>query len=205
MATYDNVINYFITENNLDEEIKDSLINLVNDCMGGYIKNMSKEWLVSSVNTTTTKKSVTKVEKLEDPSQAESIDDLDRCTSVLLNAFCKEKGLRVGGNKKEIKERVWRFIQGSSSEEDISPRSKPKKETVKKSSVKHDCSSCNAKGAPCKVSGTEELDGNWYCFRHITVAKKNKSDQESEEESESESEPEDEKPFIKKPSAPKKK
>ena len=204
LNTYASMIDAFIAANNLDEEIKDSLVDLVNTCIGGYVKNMSKEWMntaVSSKSDSAVK--ATKLEKLEDPSEAKSLADLNACTSVILNAFCKENGLKVGGVKKDIKERVWRFLEGNSSEEDISPRSKPKK-VVKKES--HKCFACNSKGQPCGVSATEEFSGHWFCFRHIINAEdllvKESKESEEWEESEEEEEP---KIVSKKPTLGKKK
>ena len=200
-ATYDAMIDAFISENSLDEEIKDSLIELVQRCMVGVVGAMSKEWLGASVSAKSEKSTRTsKNPKLENPADAESIDDLEYCTSAIMNLFCKEKGLKVGGNKKEIKERVWRFIEGNSSDEDKSSRGKAKKEVPKKEI--HQCCCLNKQNQPCKVSATEEFGDDWYCFLHIKTAKTTK-----ESSSESESDPEEvpvvveekKKPVIKKP------
>jgi len=202
MSTYPDMIDTFIADNNLDEEIKDSLIDLVNKCFTGVVTTMSKEWLGSSVSTKSEKTTKTsKNPKLENPADATSIDDLEFCTSVILNAFCKENGLKVGGNKKEIKDRVWRFIEGNSSDEDKSSRSKPKKEVVKKET--HRCCCKNKQGENCKVSATEEFENNWYCFLHIKTAKTEESGSEKEE-SDSESEKEEEVVEVKKSSPIKK-
>jgi hypothetical protein len=105
MSTYSEIIDAFITDNNLDEEIKDSLIDLVNKCFTGVVTTMSKEWLGSSISNKSEKSVKTsKSPKLENPADATSIDDLELCTSVILNAFCKENGLRVGGGPVSLSE-----------------------------------------------------------------------------------------------------
>jgi hypothetical protein len=140
-----------------------------------------------------------KSEKLEDPSKAEERDDLRNCTKEVLNAFCKENGLRVGGTKKEVMDRAWRFLQDESDEDDISPRAKAKEKKEKKV-VKKDCCGKTAKGTPCQVNGDEIINGKCYCWRHakdITSSSKasSKADSESDEE---EPEPEPVKPKKKK-------
>ena len=105
----------------------------------------------------------------EDPALAQSLEQLTKnCTSVVLNEFCRNNGLRVGGNKLDICSRVWRKLQGESSSEDESPRNKPKKS--KKTSEKHKCSACTSKGLPCGSSATEQVGELWYCLRHISAA-----------------------------------
>jgi hypothetical protein len=126
-----------------------------------------------------------KSEKLENPAKADDRDDLRNCTKEVLNAFCKENGLRVGGTKKEVMDRAWRFIQDESDEDDISPRAKAKES--KKKVVKKDCCGKTAKGTPCQVNGDEIINGKCYCWRHakdIATSSKasSKADSESEEE-----------------------
>jgi superfamily II DNA or RNA helicase len=125
-----------------------------------------------------------KQEKLEEPSKAKVRDDLRNCTKEVLNSFCKENGLRVGGTKKEVMDRVWRFIQEESSDEDISPRSEKKKKE-KKVVEKHECCGKTAKGSECQVIAEDEpISGKYYCWRH---AKSALADVKKSEESESES------------------
>ena len=191
MATTVNRVDAFITENGLDENIKDALIELVNGCFSDYVGHMSKEWIAAAVSNKSTSVSKTKKDKLEDPTAAETIEDLRNCTTIVLNEYCKNNGLKVGGNKKEIMNRVWRHLQGDSSDEDISSRSKPKAPKTPKE--KHSCFACNAKGKPCGISATEEYNGVWFCFNHIDNAEElvaAKKPVESEQESESEDEPE---------------
>jgi hypothetical protein len=158
--TMDDMISTFISENGLDEDIKDNLTALVHSCFSQYVGFMSKEWLSAPPNGPKTKK-----EKLDDPTQAENRDDLRKCTAIILNDYCKENGLKIGGNKSDIMDRVWRHVQGDSSDDDLGRASKPKKEIAKKEI--HACSSCNAKGIPCAISANEQIDGKWFCFRHI--------------------------------------
>jgi len=168
MANTTNRIDAFITENGLDENIKDALIEVVNGCFSDYIGHMSKEWLSTPVSNGKSSASKTKKEKLDDPTEATCIEDLRKCTTIILNEYCKNNGLKVGGNKPEISGRVWRHIQGDSSDDDVSSRSKPKK--VKAAKEVHSCFACNSKGAPCGIAATEEYNGHWFCFHHIDNA-----------------------------------
>ena len=169
MQTY---IEKFIAEHDLDEGITDPLIELVNKCFTDYVSHMSAEWLTAELPTKkATKKAAasTKAEKLEDASEAESLDELKRnCTSIVLNNYCRDNKLRIGGNKQDIAERVWRHLNGEQTDDDVSPRAKPKKVVAKK--VQHQCFACNAKGQPCGVGATNEHEGEWFCFRHIDNA-----------------------------------
>ena len=166
MANVDTRIAKFISDNNLDESIMDKLTELVNECFGDLAVAVAKQVKATATTGNSSIKAL-KADKLDDPTDAESFEDLRRCTSVTLNTFCKEKGLKVGaGTKKDIMERVWRFLQGNSLEDDNSPRSKPKKLVTK--SEKHQCCGSNSKGVACGTSATEECDGKWFCWRHIT-------------------------------------
>ena len=172
MANMQTYIEKFIAEHDLDEGITDPLIELVNKCFTDYVSHMSAEWLTAEIPTakkTTKKAAATKAAKLEDASEAESLEELKRnCTSIVLNNYCREHKLRIGGNKDDIAERVWRHLQGEQTDDDISPRSKPKKVVAKKE--QHQCFACNAKGQPCGVGATNEHEGEWFCFRHINDA-----------------------------------
>jgi hypothetical protein len=137
-----------------------------------------------------------KSEKLDDPSKAKDINDLRNCTKEVLNAFCKENGLRVGGTKKEVMDRAWRFLQDESDEDDISPRSKAKEKKEKKV-VKKDCCGKTAKGTPCQVNGDEIINGKCYCWRHAKdIASSSTTSSQKSESDEEEPEPvvEEEKP-----------
>ena len=169
MANMEDRIDAFIAEHGLDENAKDDVIDLVNGCFGDYVAHMSKEWLTTPTKPPTKESSTkTKKNKLEDPAMANTAEELTNCTTAILNEYCKNNGLKIGGNKKELSGRVWRHIQGESSEDDTSSRSKPK--TTKAAKEKHSCFACNSKGAPCGIAATEEHNGVWFCFRHIDEA-----------------------------------
>ena len=126
-----------------------------------------------------------KSEKLENPAKADDRDDLRNCTKEVLNAFCKENGLRVGGTKKEVMDRVWRCLQDDSEDDDISPRAKAKEKKEKKV-VKRDCCGKTARGTPCQVNGDEIINGKCYCWRHAKDIVPVNEDSDSDEEEEPE-------------------
>lgn len=163
MSTINDRIDLFITTNKLIDtpEFRTALGDFVAGCWTDHFKICQNETIPDDKSSS---KKVSKADKIEDPSECKERDDLRNCTSGTLNEFCKKHGLRVGGNKKEIMDRVWRHLQGNNSEEDISPRTKPKKE--KKINEKHDCYGCTSKGTPCAVAATVEVDGCWFCWRH---------------------------------------
>jgi len=163
MSTINDRIDMFITTNKLVDtpDFRTALGDFVSGCWQDHFKICMGE---SIPDDKTSAKKIAKADKIEDPSECKDRDDLRNCTSGVLNEFCKKHGLRVGGNKKEIMDRVWRHLQGNNSEEDISPRTKLKKE--KKISEKHDCYGCTSKGTPCAVAATVEVDGCWFCWRH---------------------------------------
>ena len=166
----------FIADHELDLEVAD-LDSLVKRCISD---------LYESVKDTPVNVPKEKQEKLEEPSKARSRDDLRNCTKEVLNSFCKENGLRVGGTKTEVMDRVWRFTQDESSDDDISPRSEKKKKE-KKVVEKHECCGKTAKGGECQVIAEDEkIGGKYYCWRHAKTAladlKKSADDSESDEE-----------------------
>ena len=169
MVSIENVIDSFIAEHSLDsDEIKEPIISLVNKCIEGIFKHVFTEPIPEPTAPKTKSQKVLKADKIEDPSTVENRDDLHNCTTGVLNNFCKENSLKVGGNKAELMNRVWRFLQGETSDDDKSSRGKSK--APKKTNEKHECSGCNAKGQPCGVAGTEFRNGMWFCWRHITEA-----------------------------------
>ena len=107
----------FIAEHEIDVSVED-LDNLVKRAIGLLYENTKDVKIVTKE----------KESKLENPSKAQQRDDLRNCTKEVLNAFCKENELRVGGSKKDIMDRVWRCLQDASDDDDISPRAKSKKE-----------------------------------------------------------------------------
>jgi len=189
MASIETYIEEFIAEHELDsDDIKEPITDLINKCLGALFKHLYAEQIPENApakKTVGTSNKAKKDEKIENPSQCEKLEDLRNCTTGILNQFSKDNGLKVGGNKKELMDRVWRFLQGTGSDDDQSPRSKPKK--VKAAPEKHLCFGCNAKGAPCAMAATEEHDDHWFCWRHISSAaeiieKKSESEPETEPE-----------------------
>jgi len=165
-------IDAFIAKYKLDDSAKEDVIELVNKCFSKYISEMSSDWLQSEtpIKNIPAKKLAVKSEKLENAADAESLEQLlsTACTTTILNDYCRENGLRIGGVKKEAAARVWRHLQGEVEDDDISPRSKPKKVPVKRET--HACFACNAKGQPCGLAADNQHEGEWFCFRHIDSA-----------------------------------
>ena len=172
MAAYSSSIesrvNNFLEENGLSEDVKDEVQNLVMGCIEDMFKHLYPlgiNAVTAEPKKETTTKKVSKSEKIEDPSTVESESELERCTVGVLNQYCRDHQLKIGGNKKDIKERVWRHLQGESSEEDVSSRGKSK--APKKVVEKHACSGFKKDGSPCLLSGNEEHSGCWFCYKHI--------------------------------------
>ena len=169
MATsIESIIDSFITEHKLDTKLKEDLCDCFSQCLGAIGKHLLTEPIPETEHKVAKSQKVLKADKIDDPASVESLDELRNCTTGVLNEFCRNNSLKVGGNKKEIMDRVWRHLQGEGSDEDKSSRGKPKKD--KKVAEKHICSGCNAKGAPCSVGGTEPHGDFWFCWRHIIDA-----------------------------------
>ena len=169
MSNLQTLISAFIAEHELDESINDALANLVK---AGF-HQMSSEWLSASTKAAkvkTVSEKPVKVAQIASVSDAESLEELKSvaCTTATLTEYCRDNSLRVTGTKKELAERAWRHLQGENSDEDSSPRSKPKKIPAKKEI--HSCFACNLKGQPCGIAATEQFDGEWFCFRHHETA-----------------------------------
>jgi hypothetical protein len=171
MSSIATIVDTFIQENELEIELKPALQGLVNKCFEGVFKHIYSVPIPDTGSSSKTKaQKVLKADKIEDPTECQTRDELHHCTTASLAQFCKKNSLKVGGNKTDVIDRVWRFLQGTGSEEDKSPRNKAK--ATKKVAEKHLCSGCNAKGEKCAVAGTEcfqETD-YWFCWRHITEA-----------------------------------
>ena len=192
MASIESYIDEFIAEHELDSEsVKEPLTDLINKVNAALFKHLYSEQIPENTVTATVKKPVSnkakKDDKIEDPTLCEKLEDLRNCTTGILNQYCKDQGLKVGGNKKDLMDRVWRHLQGTNSDDDKSPRSKPKKEKVVPE--KHVCFGCNAKGAPCAMAATEEFDEHWFCWRHIKEAAEIIEKKPSNEPAKSEIEP----------------
>lgn len=209
MSTIADRTDEFINTHDLPDtdDFRKHLADFVSGCWADHYKIVMEKTIPDDKPTRGTK--VSKENKIEDPTECKTRDDLRNCTSGTLNEFCKKQGLRVGGNKSEIMDRVWRYLQGNNSEEDMSPRNKPKKE--KKVNEKHDCYGCTSKGTPCAVAATVEVDGHWFCWRHeenaqeIIANKGSSASKKSEKKTEKTSEKKTEKNSEKKVSKGKKK
>jgi hypothetical protein len=165
MASIESRIDTFITEHEIDPLMKDDICVLVTGCMEDLFKHV---FSTAVPETEKKAKKVTKAEKIDDPTTCTSRDEIYKCTVGILNQYCKDKAIKVGGNKAALIDRVWRHLQGETTEDDKSAKTKPK--TTKKTAEKHECCGCTAKGAPCGTGGTEEREGLWFCWRHITEA-----------------------------------
>jgi hypothetical protein len=185
----DSIVDSFLNEYSLtDPGAKDSLIEVINSCFKVYAQYMSKELLDSNTPKESQKKpkepkkpkKESGVAALENPADATSLSQLEECTVQVLSKFCKEHSLKVGGKKESLSLRVWRFLQGETSDEDRSSvkgskdSSKESKESKKnpktpKNSI-DPCFACQGmtkSGTQCILAGTKELaEGQWYCFRH---------------------------------------
>lgn len=172
MATsIDSIVDAFIAENGLNPAIiKLPLQGLVNKCFEGVFKHIYNVPIPDSGASKPKASKVLKADRIEDPATCETRDDLLRCTTAALATYCKARNLKVGGNKTDVVDRVWRDLQGTGSEEDKSPRNKAK--ASKKVVEKHQCSGSNAKGEMCAVVGTECFPGTdyWFCWRHVVEA-----------------------------------
>lgn len=168
-TTINDRITAFIAKFDLTDtdELRDDIMEFVTGCWGDHFKFIAKEPIPENNKPKGSK--IAKADKIEDPSECKERDDLRNCTAGTLNEYCKKHSLRIGGNKKEVMDRVWRFLQGVNSDDDMSPRNKPKKE--KKNSEKHDCCGCTSKGTPCAVQATVQVDDHWFCWRHEETAK----------------------------------
>jgi len=160
MASIESRIDTFISENKLDTEMKECICDLVNGCISDLFKHLYS----SPVPEKPKKDKKESKEKIENPSSVQSRDELRNCNTQTLNQFCKDNNLKIGGNKTDVMDRVWRFLQGEASDEDISSKAKPKKE--KQVAEKHVCAGKNAKGVACASAGTELCGEVHLCWRH---------------------------------------
>jgi hypothetical protein len=72
--------------------------------------------------------------------------------------------MKVGGKKEEVVARVWRHLQGETSDEDKTPKARPRKKSAEKE--QHPCCGVTKAGKPCVLAGSSCVDGKWLCFRH---------------------------------------
>jgi len=195
----DSIVDSFLNEYSLtDPGAKDSLIEVINSCFKVYAQYMSKDLLGSEGTTKEPKESkkepktpkakTPKVPPLENPADATSLAQLGECTIQVLSKFCKEHSLKVGGKKDSVSLRVWRFLQGETSDEDRSVKGSVKSANGPKKDSKEpvvpggespqeprECCGMTKSGAQCVLAGTRERDGMWYCFRHLPKDSSNAS------------------------------
>jgi len=213
----DSIVDSFLQEYSItDPAAKDSLIEVINSCFKVYAQYMSKDLLGSEGTTKAPKepktpKKTPKVPPLENPADATSLAQLGECTIQVLSKFCKEHSLKVGGKKDSVSLRVWRFLQGETSDEDRSVKgsvksAKPAKEPVvpggESPQEPRECCGMTKSGAQCVLAGTRECDGMWYCFRHLPKDSSNASVSSDSGESE-EFDPETASSSSKTPKTPK--
>jgi len=184
MATMETIVDEFIAKYKLNEQAKDDCIEVINNCFKAYVDHMHREFIttpVPSSTTTVTKKSKVTApkESFENPAEAESVEQLQKCTIQVLAKFCKEKELKIGGKKDEVVVRVWRFLQGESSDEDRTPKNRPKKKPANELRV---CCGITKSNEKCVIAGTEQgRYGEWYCWRHFEKSKTATTDESASE------------------------
>ena len=179
----DSIVDTFLEKYSLaaDPGAKDSMIDTINSCFKVYAEYMSKDLLAvkepkakaaktakaekteSSAKAAKAAKTERKV--LENPAEATSMDALNGCTIQILAKWCKDHEMKVGGKKEEVVARVWRHLQGETSDEDKTPKARPRKKSAE-SAATHVCCGVTKAGKPCVLAGTTCVDDKWLCFRH---------------------------------------
>ena len=177
----DSIVDTFLEKYSLaaDPGAKDSMIDTINSCFKVYAEYMSKDLLADKKVNKAAKESKPKDETpvkaaktskaerkvLENPAEATSMDALNGCTIQILAKWCKDHEMKVGGKKEEVVARVWRHLQGETSDEDKTPKARPRKKSAE-STAQHVCDGVTKAGKPCVLAGTSCVDGKWLCFRH---------------------------------------
>ena len=175
----DNYLAKWKLDDSDSDQAKEDLIVVINDCFKDYVDHLHREFYKVVPPTEppkTGKKSKNTPIVLENPAEAESLVDLGRCTVTSLSNFCKTNKLKVGGKKEEITARVWRFLQGETSDEDKSMKSKSATTTKGKksdTSPTHVCEAVTKAGKECNLSCSDQCPttGKWLCFRHLPKTK----------------------------------
>jgi len=185
MATMETIVDEFISKYKLNEQAKDDCINVINNCFKAYVDHMHREFITTAIPGTDTsvakktKANTGSKESFDNPAEAESVEQLQKCTIQVLGKFCKEKQLKIGGKKDEVVNRVWRFLQGESSDEDRTPKNRPKKKPATDFNV---CCGLTKSNEKCVIAGTDQgQDGKWYCWRHIEKTKPATTDESAGE------------------------
>jgi hypothetical protein len=150
----DEIKSIFHKKENIDEILKEKSIEFLKASVCDLIQLLKSEPVPES-KPKKEKRYVQQKEQITVP------EDLEKSNTQSLIQFCKENGLKVSGNKKDLIERGKRFLQGNSSGDDIPSRSKEKKEKVVEE--KSLCQGVNAKGTPC---ANASLSGKVFCWRH---------------------------------------
>ena len=198
MSAMESIVDTYLTNHGLadNEDAKEQLIVVINDCFKAYVDHMHHEFLTTpapSVSAKTTTKSASSskpVTTVSAPDECTTKDQLTKCTITTLTTFCKERQLKVGGKKDEVVHRVWRHLQGESSDEDHNPKSrktattapptdaptKTKRPTTnggvrRAVTIHHGCEGVTKTGKPCVLEGTlcnPTVGGGeqWFCWRH---------------------------------------
>jgi hypothetical protein len=164
MATIEEIFDNAVESiNNGEVELnKEYLIDLFNKIDTARFHLLLDKPIVSKKKSSKTDNTDTKT---YNPVDAETIDDLSKCNMKVLTEFSRENEIKIGGTKKDVVERIWRFLQGEASDDDKSPKARVKKEIPKKEN--HACCGVNSKGEACGTGATEFKFDKWYCWRHI--------------------------------------
>lgn len=201
MSAMESIVDTYLTNHGLadNDDAKEQLIVVINDCFKAYVDHMHREFLTTPpppvVNKPASSKGVNKPAPAPTalaPDECTTKDQLTKCTITTLTTFCKERQLKVGGKKDEVVDRVWRHLQGESSDEDHNPKSrktattapptdapaKPKRPSGvtggrqgKVPAIHHSCEGVTKTGKPCVLEGTlcNPIAGGgeqWFCWRH---------------------------------------
>jgi len=203
MSAMELIVDTYLANHGLadNEDAKEQLIVVINDCFKAYVDHMHHEFLTTPAPKETTKstgstKQATGQTKpvILPPDECTTKDQLLKCTITTLTTFCKERSLKVGGKKDEVVDRVWRHLQGESSDEDHNPKlrkaattapslaTKPKRPSGvtggrqgKVPAIHHNCEGVTKTGKPCVLEGTlcnpiAEGGEQWFCWRHTPTA-----------------------------------
>lgn len=186
MSNMETIVDNFLAKWKIDgpEEAKEDLIVVINDCFKDYVDHLHREFykvVPAEPKSTKSGKPKNAPIVLENPAEAESLVDLGRCTVTSLSNFCKTNKLKVGGKKEEITARVWRFLQGETSDEDKSKATKTGTKTKAAGPPTHVCEGVTKAGKECNLACSDQCPttGKWLCFRHLPKTKTTTSAGES--------------------------
>ena len=199
MSAMESIVDTYLANHGLadNEDAKEQLIVVINDCFKAYVDHMHHEFLTTpapavsaKTSTKTAASSKPAAAAVSAPDECTTKEQLTKCTITTLTTFCKERQLKVGGKKDEVVDRVWRHLQGESSDEDHNPKSrktattagttdaaaKTKRPTTnggvrRAVTIHHGCEGTTKTGKPCVLEGTlcNPTQGGgeqWFCWRH---------------------------------------